>query len=463
MGKLSALVPWPPRVTHVGVSLTRICYAAIILVDMAQIYRWRHTSFDPTTAWVGQFVVPACMLSLLLLGAGFATRFSAIAVFVLSRMVFRYLPETYALDHITRLVSLVFVLAPAPRAFALDLRLRKTKSDPFALVPAWFSLALFLVIELVYANSVLYKLRTIVWRDGLAFWLSTTLPHFSAGRLPDALKIPFVLKISTYVALGLETFFPLVLVKPFRRWVLLVGAFLHLGIAIFLPIPLFGLGFTALYLCFVDWEPIARRFGWVQSTAPTDVAPVATLAGRYAMVPYALPLFLIVGEAAATIPTRIIPALASLQPTLSMFGLTNYGVYLDFHFTIPKPIVRVVAKAGDRTINLPSFDERGYSEVTGRYWAMVAIGELRWHSGDPEGDEAMNRYLTGTLTREGISEADFSVYGRDVSVPLRMTPNLEDDVAHRPWKLLATGTYHSGHTVISWAPDAPLTTQGRVP
>jgi hypothetical protein len=422
---------------------------------MVQVYRWRVLSFEPSARWVADYILPATMVALLTFGIGLFARPSAIAAAILLRIVYAHVQQTYALDHITLLVTTVFVVAPKPQALAVDVRLRKVRSAPLAAVPAWFAVALLLTIELVYGNSVLNKLRSVAWRDGLTFWLTMTLPHFSADRLPAFAKIPTLLRAATYVALALETFFPLVLVKPFRRWIVLVGAMLHLSIAVFLPIPFFGLGFAALYLFLVDWRPVGRRLGWsdVDASGPTD--------RRFERAGYALPAFLIVGELFATIPPRLLPA-SSARSFVSLFGLNNYGVYLDFHFIAPRPIVRIIAVSDGRRIAVPSFDERGFPEVTGRYWCNVAIGDLRWHPGGPGEDEIIKRYVAGWLERGHVSHADFEVYGRDVSIPLRMSSGLDADIEHRPWKLLGTGAAENGRVSVSWRDDAAFTTRGRL-
>lgn len=466
--KLRSLVPWPPRVTHFGVSVTRLAYASAIFGDMVQVVRWRDTSFDPASAWVPRFVLPAVLFALAAFGLGLYTRISSIAVFVLLQLVYGHLPDTYALDRITLLVTFVFMFAPPPRALALDVRLRKTASKPLDLVPAWFALALLLAIEVPYANSVLNKLRTVGWRHGLTFWLTVTLPHFSANRLPHALKNPLVLRLSTYVALALEAFFPLVLVRPLRRWVVLVGVSLHLGIAFFLPIPMFGLALSSLYLCFVDWGPVLARLGRggekaLDVSADPSARPSPPAPSRWAKLGYALPAFLLVGEAIATLPPRFLSILAASRPALGRIGLNNYGVYLDMHFTIPRPILRFEATSHGVPVSIPSFDRLGYPEVTGRYWCTVTIAGLRWNPGEPEGDEAMRRYVRGALMRQGVTDADISVYGRDVSIPLRLAPGLEEDIERRPWVPVASAKYANGELAIHWLPDAPLTTRGRLP
>jgi hypothetical protein len=460
--KLRELFDWPPNVTQIGVSLTRMAYAAAIFVDMAQVYRWRETSFGDEAAWVGRVALPLCMVALACFGAGLATRISAIASFGLLHVVYRHLPETYALDRITLLVLFVFMFAPRPEALAIDVRLRHARSQPLALVPAWFSLSLLLCIEIVYGVSVLYKFRSTVWRDGLAFWLPVTLPPFSAGRLPRALQNEVAFRALSYLALALETLFPLVLVRPLRRWIVLVGAGLHVGIALFLPIPLFGLGFAALYLALVDWAPLVKKLGWAADVRAVD-SPAALAPRLIDRLPFALPAFLAGGELIAIVPARIVPATAYVAPYLGNIGLVKYGVYLDFHFTINKPILRFAVQSDGRTVDVPTFDDRGFPLVTGRYWCLIAIGDLRWHVGEASGDAAIHRYLRGALSRQGLTEAEFSVHGRDISIPLRMDPSVPDDVANRPWALLATGRYSNGRTEISWKPGAPITTAGLLP
>jgi hypothetical protein len=57
-------------------------------------------------------------------------------------------------------------------------------------------------------------------------------PHFSTHRFYDFLEIEMLVPAGSYLALALEVFFPLILLRRARPVLIIVGVVLHLGTAI---------------------------------------------------------------------------------------------------------------------------------------------------------------------------------------------------------------------------------------
>lgn len=440
--------------THLALAVVRITFFTVLFLDFAQLYHYRLLSFAGAPGWVPGLALPAALVAIAALALGAGTRVAAVAAYVLTHVVYRYCTATYHLDDYARAFLFLFLVAPAPRALALDLRLRRRAAEPQAPIPVWFYLAFFAAMELVYADSVLFKAKSELWQRGLAVWMPAAIPHFSMGRLPDALELALPLRAGSYLALALEVLFPLVLLRAGRVPVVLVGIGLHLGTAFFFPIPFFGVAVSCTYLLFVDWSAVGRALVALRSR----VAPDAAVAGE--SPPPIVP--------ARIVPRDCVPALALLALQLSLVfgerlppsaqrwsdrlcryaGVSRHPIYIDPHFAIREPILRFEATHGGRAIRLPSFDAKGYPEMTGRYWCMVAFS-LRAHGPNPAVDPALRTYLAGLLRMQGVPEADITISGKDVWVPFALDFAADDEVERRPFTPLGTARYREG-VVTLW-------------
>ena len=71
--------------------------------------------------------------------------------------------------------------------------------------------------------------------------------------------MPLVIVLMTYSTLIWEIYFPiLVWIKPFRKWMLMFGVLLHIGIGVVVNIPFFGALMIIGYIVFLD-EPTAEK------------------------------------------------------------------------------------------------------------------------------------------------------------------------------------------------------------
>jgi predicted DCC family thiol-disulfide oxidoreductase YuxK len=116
-----------------------------------------------------------------------------------------------------------------------------------------FILILLVTVGFVYADSVLYKLGDSGWVQGYGLSRALAQPFASTGSFLG----PFTLKFFGFVTLAFEALFVFLfipaLLRPRLGFALaIIGMVLHLGIAWYFPIPLFGIGYAVVYLLFLS-------------------------------------------------------------------------------------------------------------------------------------------------------------------------------------------------------------------
>jgi hypothetical protein len=116
---------------------------------------------------------------------------------------------------------------------------------------------------IIYAYSGLKKLKGVSWWNGEAIWNSLAQTQLARWDFSWMAYFPLMLAAATFLTLAWEIYFPvLVWIKPIRIPMLIAGVLLHLGIAIGLNLPFFGLLMALTYVFFLDRETLGqgRRF-----------------------------------------------------------------------------------------------------------------------------------------------------------------------------------------------------------
>jgi len=111
-----------------------------------------------------------------------------------------------------------------------------------------------LQICILYIVAGISKLIGNEWFEGEAFYYTLNFAFFSQQTLVNQLfKSDLALYFSNYLALGYQlTFAILIWIKPLKKWLLLVGAGMHVGIIVLNGLVDFGLIMLASYLLFID-------------------------------------------------------------------------------------------------------------------------------------------------------------------------------------------------------------------
>ncbi|CAM2066601.1 HTTM domain-containing protein [Sulfidibacter corallicola] len=413
------------KATHFSLSLARIVFFSFQFCEFAQTYWNRAISF-PEGSLIGNVVLPVYLVIHLLLIFGLFTRFALIANLILARVILDNVLDIYHVDYVIKYLSLALVFMPEPKALALDLVRRKEKARPGAPLPTWFYLWVFTPLALTYFDSLFFKYRNEIWQNGLAFWMPAALPNFSTGYYPEFLEVKALVMPLSYLSLIYETLFPALLLRRGRLIVWTVGVGFHLGIAMFFPIPWFALSWVGALLLFFP-------FHWFMDLED-DGEPQESLAYSkvVARLGYAGCVLLFLFQLSLIFTPNKVNRFIALH-----IGQARHNVYLDFHFTLTSPILRFYEVTEEERIPIASFDDKGYPQVSGRYWAtthfFLRFGFLNdppkytmWH---------IARYCKGSLLKRGrpVAGSVIEIEYKDVTTPLALDFDRDDQIEKHPW------------------------------
>jgi len=296
-------------VSPVPIALFRVSISLVLLVDLAL---WRHdwlTWFGPrglVTLPTMQQIEPGprinvfallpqtefwsnavfwCLLTaVVLLLAGWFTRASSVAVFVLVASLHqRNLFITNSGDTLTR-VSLFFLMfAPAGAALSVDRLVRiwrgKERAEVRPQAP-WAQRMIQIELALLYLMTFWNKSQGPAWVDGTALYYVYHLDQFRRFPLPGFLLDPLMVKLQTWFTLAVEfALGVLVWFRDLRYYVLGLGVLLHLGLEYSMNVPMFQWTALAFYVTFVDEADLARVWERVRGRLPGRMRePVAVFA-----------------------------------------------------------------------------------------------------------------------------------------------------------------------------------------
>lgn len=285
---------WFDPISPVTVALYRIVYGLLILVFVAllkpEVFTWfaENSPLPPTQAerfwgatphwsvlfWFPQrpavaaffvvFTVFAVFLTI-----GLWTRFSALVVFLgLISIGHRDPLVLNSGDTLLRVMGFYLILAPAGAALSVDrLRAIARGNAPrqSALAPPWVQRLMQLQVCLVYASTVLLKVKGQAWPAGVALYYTSRLEEFHRFPVPFLAHNMLLVNLGTYWTLATETALAfLVWIPAVRVFVLLNGLLLHAGIEYSMNVPMFGFAMTATYILFCDiegwWDRMRMRW-----------------------------------------------------------------------------------------------------------------------------------------------------------------------------------------------------------
>lgn len=222
-----------------------------------------------TTAIFYGLVVLAALLTTLGLWTRVATIALAVGVVTLHH---RNPIILHGGDTVLRLMVIYLAVAPSGAAVSLDrwiARRRGKAPDQPREVSLWPQRLFQIQMAIVYFTTVWIKWQGTNWRDGTAAWYPTQLREFDRFPTPAFIDQQPFIALYTWGTLAVElALATLVFWKPARKWVLLSGILLHLGIEYRFNIPLFAFLMCSMYIAHYRgeeivawWERVRSRFG----------------------------------------------------------------------------------------------------------------------------------------------------------------------------------------------------------
>lgn len=188
-------------------------------------------------------------------------RLSAAVVFISTAILFTgaHLYTTGG-HNLLKLFLFYFILIPDKRGTAVQNALGNL-----------FLLACKIQIAFVYLFAGLYKIHGTHWLNGEALYYVLNIREFSHPALQKMLlNFPLLLKIGTWIGLGYQLLFPVLVWFRFTKIpLLLVGIAFHLFVAFGMGLPDFGIFMVLSYSMFVNNKAASRWLNkfqtWVQS------------------------------------------------------------------------------------------------------------------------------------------------------------------------------------------------------
>lgn len=238
----------PERVGAGRLAMLRIGYAACLAHDVGDL--WQHAALwygEPTWPMAApggvRWALGGWWLSLVLLGLGLFTRAAALANwgFCVVFLGFHSMRHGYEYhnDNLYLLLAAGLVVLPTARVASLDALRRPT---PIRSVGPAGEVFVAWVASTLYLDSALWKLSSRMWREGLGYWTPASQPTDALLSWDWTLENEWLARTFGYTTLVYELLFVVLVWWRKARWPLLfVGAGLHLGIALFLPLPRFGI------------------------------------------------------------------------------------------------------------------------------------------------------------------------------------------------------------------------------
>lgn len=209
------------------------------------------------------------MIAALLTALGLFTRVSSVALAIGAVTLSHRNPIIlHGGDTILRLSIIYVAIAPSGLACSLDRVIglwkgRLTKELP--MVSLWPQRLVEYQVALVYFTTVYHKWGGSFWRNGTAAFYPGKLTEFDRFWVPEFLDHQPFVAIMTYGTLLVElSLATLVFYKPWRKYVLIAGILMHLGIEWRYNIPLFAFLMIATYVSFYEGDEVsawAKRIG----------------------------------------------------------------------------------------------------------------------------------------------------------------------------------------------------------
>jgi Vitamin K-dependent gamma-carboxylase len=232
---------------------------------------------NPTIAYAVLAATAAVAVGLTL---GWRTRVMSVLLYLgMLSLYHRNVSANGGPDAIPMLVCFYLMFCPSGAAYSLDAlraaRKRGTVAEP--LIVPWGVRLLQMQLCLIYFQSCVIKCQGAVWLNGTTIHYILFNREFGQFNMEWLAQYPLLINLMTYGAVLIEFALAFWLwFRPTRRWAILGGLLLHLGIRPVINVPGFGQFMTAIYITFLapdELQYLIRLFD--------PRAAVARLASRF--------------------------------------------------------------------------------------------------------------------------------------------------------------------------------------
>ena len=144
--------------------------------------------------------------------------------------------------------------------------------------PVWPLRMLQMQFTLAYLDTFLWKFTGTKWLDGSAVYWATRMHEFIRFPLPFFLDNALCMRILSWAALVIEfSLATLIWFKETRYLVIVAGLCLHLGIDLFINLPVFEWVFISMLVLFIYPEDLATFAAWLRAKIAFRLGPPQVL------------------------------------------------------------------------------------------------------------------------------------------------------------------------------------------
>jgi hypothetical protein len=223
---------------------------------------------DPMIAHLFQAVTVAAAVGVTL---GWRTRFMSVLLYLgMLSLYHRNVTANGGPDAVPMIVCFYMMLCPSGAAFSLDaIRAAKKRGTPAEpLIVPWGLRLLQMQVCLIYFQSCVIKCDGATWMNGTVVHYILFNHEFGMFNMEWLAQYPLLINMLTHGALLIEFSLAFWLwFRPTRRWAILGGLALHMGIRPMLNVPGFGETMAATYLAFLAPDEINAVIGFLDPRA----------------------------------------------------------------------------------------------------------------------------------------------------------------------------------------------------
>jgi len=228
------------------------------------------------------------LASLLGLLIGWHTRIAAFLACGSHYVIMNTVPIfVYGLDIFLQIALFYLILMPVAKAYSLDVWQGRVSS-----APTWGVTLSRRVLQihlcLVYISAGFEKVRSPEWWTGNVMWRALVQPDFRQYDFTWLARYPWLAMLSSWFTMLIESGYCIAMWVPRVRVAWMMGiVLLHLGIAFFLGLGLFGIIMILLSISAFGWEvwndvTISSRRGPLAAAHPASESPRASAGGQRA-------------------------------------------------------------------------------------------------------------------------------------------------------------------------------------
>jgi hypothetical protein len=265
------------KVDSTGLAIFRICFSSVLTLQILVFYRFKHMMFDRIPfVYVGEIepdlFLASWLIATICLIFGLFTKPASIVNYVMGVMVFSSSKQWEVHVFYSYVgISFLMMFLPMGKRFSLDNLIRRFKYsnntlyEPNYLVSAiHYSAPILFGIGFMYFDSVLFKLQTYMWMNGIGMWMPATIPAATWNDTSFILNQKELVIFLNYFVIVFELLFVVLMwFKHFRLPIFIIGTIFHIGIGITYPIPLFAAAYASMYLLLVPlsvWASLGKLF-----------------------------------------------------------------------------------------------------------------------------------------------------------------------------------------------------------